>query len=133
MDHRKLDIERQTGREAVRIDFDGIEPFRLKENLVPLLVGEADDLILDRRAITRPAALDNAGIYRRAVQRGADRVVRARIGVSDVARDLPLGDLLGRKRERHRRVITVLDLEPLEVDRAGIEPRARAGLEASDL
>ncbi len=40
-------------------------------------VGEADHLVLDRRAIARADATDLAGVHRRAVEVGADDVVRA--------------------------------------------------------
>src|SRR5581483_1761720 len=113
---------------AVGIDLDGVEPFWLEENLMALLIGEAHDLILDRWAIARPAAVDDPGINRRAVQRSADRLVRFVIGVRDVTRHLLLRDLLGRERERRGRIVAVLDLEPLKVDRARVETRACARL-----
>ena len=51
----ELDFLRQRGRDAVRIDRGIVEPFRLQEDLVPVAVAEADDLVLDRGAIARPA------------------------------------------------------------------------------
>ena len=57
---RRLHVLGQRGRDAVGIDRGVVETLRLKENLVPVALAEADDLVLDRRAITRAAALDLA-------------------------------------------------------------------------
>ena len=57
---RELDVLRQRGRDAVRIDRVVVEPFRLEEDLVAVALAEADDLVLDRRAIARAAALRSA-------------------------------------------------------------------------
>ena len=61
MHQRQLHVERQRRRDAVRIDLVRREPFGLEENLVARPVGEAHDLVLDRRAIARPDALDDPG------------------------------------------------------------------------
>ena len=74
-EQRALHVLRQRGRDAVRIDRGVVQPFRLKENLVPVALAEADDLVLDRRAIARAAALDLPGIHRRAVHVRPDDVV----------------------------------------------------------
>ncbi len=51
-------------------------------------VGEAVDLVLDRRAIARPARTDRPGEQRRAVEIGANDVVAARIGAGNRAEKL---------------------------------------------
>ena len=56
----------------------------------------------------------------------------AGVGLGDVADDLRRRDPLGQKRERHRRVVAGLHVEPLPVDRAAVEPRRRAGLEPAE-
>ena len=56
-------------------------------------------------------------------------VVRRRCGLGDVADDLRRRDPPGQERERHRRVVAMLDFEPGPVDRPAVEPRRRAGLE----
>ena len=76
--HRLLHVARQRGRDAVRIDRVVVEPFRLEEDLVPLALGEAHHLVLDRRAIARADAGDLARIHRRAVEIGADHRMRRR-------------------------------------------------------
>ena len=57
---------------------------------MPVLVGEAHDLVLDRRAVARPARLDLARVHRRPVQVGADQVVDRLVRVGDVAVHLRL-------------------------------------------
>ncbi len=64
---RLLHVERQAGRDAVRIHLVGIEALGLDEDLVRSLVGEPHDLVFDRRAIAWADALDHAGEERRAI------------------------------------------------------------------
>ena len=47
VDHRRLRDGRQGSRDAVGVDGEVVQPFRFKENLVALAVGEANDLVLD--------------------------------------------------------------------------------------
>ena len=61
LNDRQLNIERQAGRNAVWIQFTGIEPLGLDEYLVAVPVREAHHFIFDRGAVTRPHALDRAG------------------------------------------------------------------------
>jgi hypothetical protein len=53
-----LHVEGQARRDAVGVDLVGVQALGLDENLVREFVGEAHDLVLDRRAIARPDALD---------------------------------------------------------------------------
>ena len=55
----RLHVARQAHREAVDVDLARVEPFRLEKNLVPLLVGEADDLVLERRTVARTDAAES--------------------------------------------------------------------------
>ena len=94
-----LNVGRQRGRNAVGIDERIVEPLGLEEDLVAVAVGEALHLVLDRRAIARPPALDRAGEQRRAVEVRADDVVRALVGPGDRA-------ARAAARERRRRART---------------------------
>ena len=78
-----LDIAGQGGRNPVGIDRVGIEAFGLQKDLMAGLVGEAHDLVLDRRAVARPRAVDLAGEYRCPVEIVANDTVgqSARFGV----------------------------------------------------
>ena len=70
------------------IDRGVVETFRLQEDLVPVAIAEADDLVLDRGAIARPGALDLPGIHRRAMHVGPDHLMGRRRGAGDAALDL---------------------------------------------
>ena len=50
---RELHLHKEAGGKPVHIDFLGMSSFGLEEDLVMLLLGELDHLILDRRAIAR--------------------------------------------------------------------------------
>ena len=52
------------------------------------LLGEAHDLVFDRRAVARTDGLDLAGVHRRAMHVVADELQRLRRRVRDVAADL---------------------------------------------
>jgi len=107
-----------------------VQPLGLQEQLVAVLVGEADDLVLDGRAITRPHAADLPRIHGRTVQVGADDGVGFRRGVGDAARHLGHGDALGQGGERHRRVVARLHLQRRPVDGAPIQPCRGSSLQA---
>ena len=126
---RVLHVARQAGRDAVDVDFVRVAAFRLEEHLVPLLVGEAHDLVFDRRTVPRAARLDLAAVHRRTVQVRADQVVHRRIGVRDPAGQLLDVEPIGEKRERLGPVVARLQFDAVVVDRAAVEPRRRAGLE----
>src|SRR5690606_4994522 len=87
-DHPDLDVERQTGGNAVRIDFMRIEPFRLQEDLVRALIRKAEDLVLDRGTVARTDTFDHAGEHRRAIDSLANDAVYRRCRMGDPARHL---------------------------------------------
>ena len=97
---------------------------------MPRLVGEADDLGLQRRAVARPGRLDLAGVHRRAVQVRPDQLVQLRRRVGDPAGQLPAVDPLGEEGEGFRLGVAGLKLGFLVVDGCGGQPGRRAGLEA---
>ena len=84
----ELHVERQRGRDAVRINLRCLQAFGLDEYLMRGLVGEAHHLVLDRRAVARAGALDHAAVQRRAIQRATDDVVGTLGGMRDPATDL---------------------------------------------
>ncbi|EXI71365.1 MAG: hypothetical protein AW07_03697 [Candidatus Accumulibacter sp. SK-11] len=61
---RQLHVERQAGRNAVRVDLVGLQTLRLEKDVMAVLGRETMDLVLDRRAVTRPDALDDPGVHR---------------------------------------------------------------------
>ena len=95
-------------------------------------IAEADDLVLDRGAIARAAALDLAGIHRRAMHIGPDHVMGRRRRPGDPALDLRRRDPVGHDRKRLRRIVAGLHFDRGPVDGRAIEPRRRAGLQSSE-
>ena len=132
LQQRELHLARQGGRDAVGVDRRIVQALRLEEDLVPLALGEAHDLVLDRRAVARTDAFDLAGVHRRPMEVGADDLVGGRRGLGDVAGDLRRGDRARQIGEGLGRLVAVLLLERAVVDRAAIEPRRRAGLETTE-
>src|SRR5574337_1009703 len=126
----KLHVVRQRGGDAVGVDLERVQPLRLDEDLVRVLLGETHHLVLDRRAVTRPDAFDLAGIQRRAVQGTADDLVRALAGVSDPAADLARVFVARAEVGEHRRRrVARLLVQAAEVDAAAVDARWRAGLQ----
>src|SRR5437763_15394047 len=76
-----------------------LESLGLDKDLMALLVGEANDFVLDRRAVARAGGLDLAGVHRRAVKIRADHLVRLRAGVGQVAEHLRQLETIGENRE----------------------------------
>ena len=120
----------QRGRDPIRIDERVVEALGLEEDLVRVAVREALHLVLDRRAIARAPPLDRAGEQRRAVEVGADDVVRPLVGPRDRAAQLRLPHAVVQSADIvQRRSIARLLLEPRPVDRPPVEPRRRPGLQ----
>ncbi|MND75426.1 hypothetical protein D3C80_670430 [compost metagenome] len=86
----QLHVERQACGYPVRIQLMGGQTFRFDKHLMAFLVGEAMDLVFDRRAITRadPFDLTGSGIHRRTVEVRGNDFVGARIRVGNPAADL---------------------------------------------
>ena len=98
-----------------------------------LLLFEADDLVLDRRAVARADALNVAAVERRAVQVVENDLVGRGVCVGDVAVDLVVHRHAGHKAEGLQFVVWVAGLafELREVDAAAVDAGGRAGLEAA--
>lgn len=86
----ELDIEREGGREAIKIVGLSVPALGFDKKLVTRLVGETDDFILDRGAIAGAVAVDTAGIERRMVEASAKDVVGMEVGIGEEARFLML-------------------------------------------
>ena len=130
--HLELDLGGKRCREAVDVEERGVEPLGLEEELVSLPAGESDDLVLERRAVTRPSAFDHAGEHRRPVQVCRHDAVHALVRVGDVAGDLGQRDALRVFREKRGVDVSGLGLEPAEIDARAQETRRSSGLEAPE-
>ena len=111
----------------------GVQAFGFEKNLVGILIGEAVDLVLDRRAVTRTHTFDHPGVHRRAIQPAADDLVSVCIGVGDPAGYLRWMLVRRAKIGKHRtRLITGLLGQPGKVDAAPVQTRRRAGFQPAD-
>ncbi len=146
-----LDLEGETGGNAVDVIFGGVATLGFEEELVALLFGELDDLVFDRGAISRAGAFDSAGIHGGLIEIGADDVVGAGVGMGDPARYLFHVELsvrqavqrenvvrapfeqFGHESEGRRRLIAILALARLKINRSSGEPAWGAGFETADL
>ena len=88
MNELLLHVARQAHRKAIDVDLARVEAFRLEKNLMPLLVGKPDDLVLERRAVPRPDAANLAVEQRRAVDVRAHQIADAIVRVQQIAVDL---------------------------------------------
>src|SRR5215471_8101605 len=61
----ELNVRRQAGRQSRRVHDVGIDSVRLEKNLMAISVGKTNDLVLERRAVSRPAADDAPLVERR--------------------------------------------------------------------
>ena len=95
-----------------------------------LALGEAHDLVLDRRAVARADALD---LRRNTSARDARlaRMIACVAGVVRVMWQAICGVVIrvGQERERHRRIVAGLHLERGPSRSSAVEPRRGAGLE----
>ena len=97
-----------------------------------VLVGEAMNLVLDRRAVTRPNAFNHAGVHRRAVEAATDDVVRLLVGFGDPARQLAwMLRGISEEGEDRQRIVRVLLFHHREIDGLAVEARWRAGFQAA--
>ena len=69
-----LDLKGETGRESINIDFVGSDAFGFQENLVMLLVSEADEFVLDTGTIPGADPFDDTRVHRRLVEIGDDEL-----------------------------------------------------------
>ena len=93
------------------------------------LVGEPDDLVLDRRAIAGAPAGQMPAIDSAFAQILGDDPVRLFRRMGDAARDLGHGDPVGQEAEGYGLGVGRLHLQSVPGDGAPIQPGGRAGLE----
>jgi hypothetical protein len=130
--HFELHIGGKRSRDAVRIDEEVVEPLRFEKYLMPVAVGKAVDLVLDRRAIARARCADRAREQRRAIEIRRDDRMRPGVGPRDCAENLghrPRAVPRGTGPARALGAVRWLFVEPRPVDRPTVEPRRRSGLE----
>ena len=73
---RQLRLPRERRRNAVGIDDSVVETLGFEEDLMPVAIAETNNLVLDRRTVTRPPTRDRTTKQGRVVEAIADHVVR---------------------------------------------------------
>ena len=126
--HRLLDVVRQRTAHALDVHLVAVQPLGLDEDLMPLLVAETHDLVLDGGAIARSYAADAAVVKGAAVNVGEDDLVSAGVGVSEPAGLFLKCRDLGHERKPVR-VLAELDLHLVKVDGITVNARGSARLE----
>ena len=129
VEHFDLHVLRQGGGEALDVQLLGVQPHGLHKELVPGLVGKADDLGLDGGAVSGAYALDDAGDQGAPVQVGPDDGVGGLVGVGQVAHRPILRRGFGGEGEGLRLRVPLLQLHFGEVHAPGVDPGRGAGLE----
>ena len=98
---------------------------------MPIAIAEAVHLVLDRRAIAWSLAFDRAGEERRIVQPGADDIMGGDVCAGHRAGQLRQARAIRHRRHAPRVFVGGLGGQPRPVDRATVEARRSAGLEAA--
>ncbi len=95
--HLYLHLFGQRRGKALDIKLLRVKPHRLDKELVPRLVGKGHDLCLDAGAVARTDALNDARVYRAAVEIVTDDLMCVLVGVGEVADSAVLRNRLGRE------------------------------------
>src|SRR6185503_1243383 len=84
----RLHLARQAHRETVDVDLPRVDAFGLEEDLVPLFIRKADDLVLERRTIARADPANLPVEQRRSIEVLAHELAHTPVGVQEMAVDL---------------------------------------------
>src|SRR5262249_28324042 len=113
---RVLGVAREARGEAVRVNAIAAQALGLEKDLMPILVAETNDLVLERRAVTRPEAFDDAAVQRRTIEASRNAGVRFRVRKRDVAADLAQSVRYRIESKARARLIALLLFEDAPVD-----------------
>src|SRR6185312_2305733 len=128
-----LNVERQAGGNAIGVDLMRVESLGLHEDLMRRLVGEPKYLVLYRRAVPRPHALDDTGEHRRTVDGPADDLMGPlRRMCNETIYLLWMLFSSPEKRKDRQRMIARLPCHGREVERPAVQARRSPGLEPAD-
>jgi hypothetical protein len=108
MNQFQLYVARQRHRKSVDVDLVDIESLRFEIHLVPLPIGEAHDLVLERRAIPGTNPLDLAVEQRTLPDVPSNKIANAIVGVNQPAADLVAQRPRRVERERHWNLVASL-------------------------
>ena len=130
---RNLRIFRQRGGNPVWINSVVIKTLGLQENLVPIPVTKADDLVLNGWAVTWTTPLDLTRIHCRAIKIVPNDSMCFRCRPGNVTRDLRDRNLIRQCRKWDRVFITRLLFQPVPMNCPAIQPRRRARFQTAKL
>ena len=133
MQESLLHIDGKARRHALHIDFLCMPSFRLQEELVAILVGEAKDLRLDGRTIARTDPFDDTICHRRPIDVRTNDLMRLLVRVRQIAWKLLARPFLRHKGKALRLLVPRLQLHLRIVKGTCIKTRRRPRLEAHDL
>src|SRR3954468_18563320 len=128
-----LHVGRKTHGESVDVNLVDVQSFRLEKNLMALPMRKPHDLVFERGTVARSNASNLTVEQRGLADVAAHEIVHGIGGVQHMTLDLRAIDELGLERERNRRVVATLDIEPREIDAPPIEPRRCARLQTAPL
>src|ERR1051326_6425984 len=128
-----LDIYGKTRRHTVHVDFVRVYPFRLENDLMPVLILKFDHLVFNRRAVPRTDSLDLPAIERRTTHIAANDRMDFLVRMRDIAADFVFEAAGRAKREWRRFRISPLLLECAEIDAAAIQPRRGSSFQATPI
>ena len=132
VEHVHLHVVGQAGAHALHIHFPCAAALRLDEQLVPLLVPEPHQLILDAGAIPGARARHQAAVHGAAMDVFQNDLMGLGVGIGKIAGILRPLLPLGNKGKPGRRLIPVLGLHFPEIQASPADPGRGAGLEPAD-
>ena len=130
------DIRVKRGGKALQIDLRGVCAHRLYKKLMTLLVGKANELVLDRGAVTGSCAVDLTRVERAARDVLANDAVRLGVGINNVTADLLkiLEEVLAVQRGIGKnKFISGLLFENRKINALSLNASRGSGLEAKEL
>src|SRR5271170_3110 len=93
-DYQGLNVDRQAGRHPIYVNLVSIQALWLQKNLMAILIGKLDDLILNRRTVARTNPFNLTAVQRRSRNILANDRVSFLRRVGNVAGNLGPIDLL---------------------------------------
>ena len=133
MQESLLHIDGKARRHALHIDFLCMPSFRLQEELVAILVGEAKDLRLDGRTIARTDPFDDTICHRRPIDVRTNDLMRLLVRVRQIAWKLLARPFLRHKGKALRLLVPRLQLHLHIVKGTCIKTCRRPRLKSHDL
>src|SRR5205807_909989 len=121
-DDGELHVNWKRGAHTVDVNLVCVHAFRLEEELVRMLVGKFNDLVFDRRTVSRADRVNLAAVHRGTMDVLANDAMSLFRREGDVARDLRIVmcDAFGTETERRGIGIARLNLEHRPIDGAAV-------------